>query len=321
MSLSHPNVLRVLWHGRTPKGKRFLISQYCTGGSLECGPNFDRPIDGLRLFEQIVGAVAHAHTHEPAIYHLDIKPSNILLNGRTPVVGDFGICFVEEDGASLTKEGPRGSIYYCAPELRDPVIEGTPLLKAADVYSLGKVLYWLYTGKVFDGHEDDYVNDPTRRLARLFPLQPQFAFVDELVAGAVRRRPTERFADASRLLQHVRRAADRIDAGGRVLDLRVPQRCLYCAEGHYKPAHENVYVQGSYTEPKFPDIQRRRGSDDQSYPERSMYARLRNVVGQVMGTYRPGSGIPLLLICDYCGNVQYFRLDHTTNGRGENWLP
>jgi hypothetical protein len=29
----------------------------------------------------------------------------------------------------------------------------------------------------------------------------------------------------------------------------------------------------------------------------------------------------LLLICDYCGNVQYFRLDLTQDGRGENWLP
>jgi hypothetical protein len=29
----------------------------------------------------------------------------------------------------------------------------------------------------------------------------------------------------------------------------------------------------------------------------------------------------LLLICDYCGNMQYFRFDLTQDGRGENWLP
>jgi hypothetical protein len=34
-----------------------------------------------------------------------------------PVVGDFGICYIEDDHVSLTKEGPRGSIYYCAPEI------------------------------------------------------------------------------------------------------------------------------------------------------------------------------------------------------------
>jgi len=32
-------------------------------------------------------------------------------------------------------------------------------------------------------------------------------------------------------------------------------------------------------------------------------------------------GIPLMLICDYCGNVQYFRLDRTKDGHGENWRP
>jgi hypothetical protein len=31
-------------------------------------------------------------------------------------------------------------------------------------------------------------------------------------------------------------------------------------------------------------------------------------------------GIPLILVCDFCGNVQSFRLDLTSDGTGENWL-
>lgn len=46
---------------------------------------------------------------------------------------------------------------------------------------------------------------------------------------------------------------------------------------------------------------------------------MRNVAGAMLGA--PKAGIPLLLICDYCGNVQYFRLDIGQNGRGENWRP
>jgi hypothetical protein len=104
-----------------------------------------------------------------------------------------------------------------------------------------------------------------------------------------------------------------------VLDLRTPQRCLYCAEGHYRPAHDRVYT-GSYTpQPKFPEIEKRRGPDDTSYPERSMYVSMRNAAGLLLGVNRVG--IPLLFICDYCGNVQYFRLDMTPDGRGENWRP
>jgi serine/threonine protein kinase len=92
----------VLEHGETPKGRPFLITAYCAGGSLKDGPKFSSPGDGLRFFRQIVAGVAHAHAHQPAIYHLDLKPENILLNKDAPVVGDFGICFIEDSQLSLT---------------------------------------------------------------------------------------------------------------------------------------------------------------------------------------------------------------------------
>src|SRR5262249_48104749 len=125
-TLDHPNVLKLLSHGQTPKGKPYLITEYCNGGSLQKGPKFDSPAAGLRFFQQIVAGVAHAHEHKPPIYHLDLKPENILLKDNDPVVGDFGICFIEDGAVSLTKEGPRGSMYYCAPELRNPKISGEP---------------------------------------------------------------------------------------------------------------------------------------------------------------------------------------------------
>ena len=81
------------------------------------------------------------------------------------MLGDFGICFIEEDEVVMTSEGPRGSLYYCAPELRGPRIRPTSSPKTADVYSLGKVLYWLFTHEVYDGHEEDYSNIPERRLS------------------------------------------------------------------------------------------------------------------------------------------------------------
>ncbi|MGD0581232.1 MAG: serine/threonine-protein kinase [Bryobacteraceae bacterium] len=320
MTLDHPNVLKVLDHGRTPKGKPFLITEYCTGGSLAQMPQFGIPAAGLRFFEQVVAGVAHAHEHQPPIYHLDLKPENIILEGGSALVCDFGICFIEDGQFSLTKEGPRGSIYYCAPELRGPKISGTSSLFAADVYSLGKVLYWLFTGEVYDGHEEDYGNEASRQLAHVFPSYPQFAFVDELVSKTVRRNPSERIASAVDLLHRVRRVAERIDAGGRVLDLRIPQRCLYCAEGHYRAAHEIIVLQGLVRDPRFPEIEARRAPDNPPYPEQSVYAGMRNAAGGLLGT-RTTVGIPLLLICDYCGNVQYFRLDQTPDRHGENWRP
>jgi serine/threonine protein kinase len=318
-TLSHPNVLQVLEHGLTPKGRPFLITEYCTGDSLEHRARFDNPRDGLRFFERIVRGVAYAHAHQPQISHLDLKPENILLKADMPVVGDFGICFIADEEVNLTSEGQRGSRYYCAPELRGPKITSPLRLTAADVYSLGKILYWLFTGEVRDGHEEEYGNDTSRRLASRFPSYPQFALIDQLISSSVRRIPSERISDGEQLLHHVRRVVERIEAGGRVLDLRNPQRCLYCAEGHYRPAHDQVHVGAYVPGPKFPEVEERRKPDDQSAPERSRYATMRKVAGQLLAGNR--SGIPLLLICDHCGNVQYFRLDLTPGGRGENWLP
>jgi hypothetical protein len=94
---------------------------------------------------------------------------------------------------------------------------------------------------------------------------------------------------------------------------------LYCAEGRYRQAHNLVNTGNYAVEPRFPPIEERRKADDQLNAHQSRYAAMRNVAGAMLGA--PKAGIPLLLICDYCGNVQYFRLDIGQNGRGENWRP
>jgi serine/threonine protein kinase len=247
----------VLFHGLTPKGRRFLITEFCPGGSLNSSSKFRDPAKGLRFFQQIVAGVAHAHSHLPPIYHLDLKPENILLKGEKPVVGDFGICFIDDNELAMTSDGPRGSMYYCAPELRGPRIVAASAAATADVYSLGKILYWLFTQDVYDGHDEDYADAGDRKLARLFPEQSQFAFVDEIIARTVRRDPSKRIATAIERESAVARVAERIEAGGRVLDLRTKQRCLYCAVGYYRPAHEQIHISGLPTGPAFPFIETR----------------------------------------------------------------
>ena len=321
-TLDHPNILKVVEFGATPRGKPYLITEYCEGGSLKPDKFFEDPGLGLRFFQEIVGGVAYAHRHIPPVFHLDLKPENILLRGARPVAGDFGICFVDDQDCQLTSEGPRGSMYYCAPELRGPKIAGDPSLAAADVYSLGKVLYWLFTGDVYDGHEEDYGNVSGRKLASRFPAQPEFAFVDELIGEMVRRNPAKRIADGETLFDRVEQIVDRIQAGGHVLDLRVPQKCLYCANGHYRPAHEQIATPGWRGKLTFPDVAQRRVREDAPLPDQSKYMPLREVQRNLFyASPHLGLGIPLELICDYCGNVQYFRLDLTQDGHGENWRP
>ncbi len=107
-----------------------------------------RPAEGfpieesIRLFRQIAKGVAALHG--AGIIHRDLKPDNIIIKGRDAKVGDLGLCLFE-DMARITPSweavGPR---YYMAPELeagRDDDVD-----TRADVYSLGKILYWLLTG-------------------------------------------------------------------------------------------------------------------------------------------------------------------------------
>lgn len=323
-TLDHPNILKLVESGRTPKGKPFLLTRYCSGGSLEKRSRLTDPIGGLRLFRKIVDAIRYAHSQPHPIYHLDIKPPNIFLEAGEPIVGDFGICFIDDAEVTFTKEGHRGSLHYCAPELRDPKLKDTSRLPSADVYSLGKLLYWLFTQDVYDGHEDGY-SETGHLLFTLNPNNPNFVFIDELIAQMVMKDPAKRFQTAERLIVKVDEAIRCVDARAHVLDLRIQQQCLYCVLGKYRPAHEVMTPNTFSNFPTFPPRELRRNPPappPQSSGD-SIYERLRNVAKYMFGIHSSNFGgtEPMFLVCDHCGNVQYFRFDYTADGKGLNWLP
>jgi len=132
----------------------WLVIEYVSGGTLK--ERLTEPLpprDAARLAETIARAVGYFHTR--GVVHLDLKPSNILLDGEpgapweivSPKISDFGIARLEgEPGATVTgANGPKGTPSYMAPE-QVAAIPGT-IGTAADIHALGALLYHLLTGR------------------------------------------------------------------------------------------------------------------------------------------------------------------------------
>lgn len=152
--LTHPNIARLFDAGVSEeegsRGQPYLALECIEGDSLiEFAKKGKLPLaERLKLFQQILAAVAHAHHH--LVVHRDLKPANILIDqsGQVKLL-DFGIAKLIDDGdeanaaADLTQMGGRiMTLRYAAPEqVSDGVIS-----TGTDVYALGVILHELVTG-------------------------------------------------------------------------------------------------------------------------------------------------------------------------------
>src|SRR5712675_1900786 len=146
-NLDHPNILPIYEVSEGHDGLPFFSMKFASGGSLlEAAPILrSDPHRAVALMAKVARAVQYAH--EQGILHRDLKPGNILLDGRgEPMVSDFGLAkWLEPTGRLTRTPSIFGTPGYIAPEQASG--SDTKLTAAADVYGLGAVLFDLLAGR------------------------------------------------------------------------------------------------------------------------------------------------------------------------------
>jgi serine/threonine protein kinase/tetratricopeptide (TPR) repeat protein len=146
-SLDHRNILPIYEVGESEDGLPYFSMKYVTGGSLHtAAPGLrDDPRECVHLMTKVARAIAYAHGK--GILHRDLQPGNILVdeNGE-PMVSDFGLAKWLDQSSDLTRTlETLGTPGYIAPEQIECLAD--KLTCAADVYSLGAILFYLLTSR------------------------------------------------------------------------------------------------------------------------------------------------------------------------------
>jgi eukaryotic-like serine/threonine-protein kinase len=198
--LVHPNVVRVYGASEDDRGL-FIVMEYVEGETLadELARRGRLPADEVVQLGIDVSAALEA-AHSAGLVHRDVKPHNIMRaeDGRT-MLGDFGVAR-SHDSTVVTEHGTvLGTAAYLAPEQA----RGEQVTAAADLYSLGVVLYEALTGRL--PHEGESVPELLLRRERDAPT-PVRAFAPEVpreledgITQCLARRPDDRPASAAAL--------------------------------------------------------------------------------------------------------------------------
>ncbi len=141
--LEHPHILPIYDFGEH-EGQLYIAMRYVTGGSLEHmlvdGPMTTDMV--VRQAKNIASALDYAHANH--VIHLDLKPSNILMDSNSsPYLADFGLATVLGPEGRAANPG-YGTLLYMAPEQ----LTAGELDHRADIYSFSILVFQMLTGEL-----------------------------------------------------------------------------------------------------------------------------------------------------------------------------
>jgi serine/threonine-protein kinase len=207
--LSHPNVVSVIDAGEDG-GYPYIVFEYVEGETLKARIN---RVGALDVQEALAYAIEIARgltvAHARKMVHRDIKPQNVLIDaeGRAKLT-DFGISRqLEQDGMTATGR-VLGTTDYVAPE--QAMGRGTD--QRSDIYSLGVVLYEMFTGQVpfaADSQVGVAMKHVNEELPDVQALRPELSAASALVVErATSKDPAKRYADIGAMIDDLSTALE-----------------------------------------------------------------------------------------------------------------
>lgn len=199
--MSHRNVRRILSAGKW-NDSLYMVTEFIDGKTLKDIINENGPVPVKTAIDyalQIVAGIEHAHRRN--IIHRDIKPQNIIVSvdGTVKLV-DFGIArMLSQTTRTMGGKDVVGSVHYISPEQA----RGNEVDLRTDIYSLGVLMYEMFTGKVpFEGEEAvsiamKHVNQKPAAPMNVNPNIPRG--INDIILKCMEKNPDDRYQSASEL--------------------------------------------------------------------------------------------------------------------------